>query len=341
MTQTILVTGATGFIAKHIVLQLLNAGHSVVGSARSLDRAAELRAAVDPHLTDPAALDRLRVVALDLTRDDGWAEAMQGVDAVMHTASPFPMVQPDDEAEVIRPAVDGAVRALRAASAAGVGRVVLTSSVVAVTNTDLPAGRTAHTEDDWTDLDHPATNAYGRSKTLAERAAWEFVRDEAPGMALTVINPALVLGPPLDGTYGTSVGVVERLLHAKDPMLPRVGFSVVDVRDIAAMHVAALERPDTAGKRYIGAESFVWFHEVAAVLKQAHPERRIVTRIAPGLVIRALALFDPAIRSILPGLGKRSDISGQRAREELGIAFIPADETVRATAAWLIAAGKV
>jgi len=337
MPHTVLVTGATGFIAKHIVLQLLNAGHSVIGSVRSLDREAELRDAIAPHLNDPAALDRLRVIALDLTRDDGWAEAMQGVDALMHTASPFPMVQPKDEDELIRPAVDGALRALRAAHVAGVHRVILTSSVAAVTNTDLPPDRTAFTEADWTDPDHPASTPYVKSKTLAEKAAWDFVVKEAPEIQLTTINPSLVLGPPLDGNYGTSIQVIERLLHATDPMLPEVGFSVVDVRDIAAMHVAALDRPDTAGNRYIGSEQFVWFVELAQMLKRAHPDRKVVTRKAPGFVIRLLALFDPSIRSILPSLGQRIELSADRAREELGIDFTSAEDAVHATAAWLVA----
>jgi len=336
MPRTVLVTGATGFIAKHIVLQLLNAGHSVVGSTRSLDREEELREAVAPHLDDRAALDRLSVVALDLTREEGWSEALHGADALFHTASPFPMVQPQDENELIRPAVDGTLRALRAARASGIGRVVLTSSVAAVSSSELPPGRDHYTEDDWTDPAHPTASPYIKSKTLAERAAWDFVATEAPELALTTVNPVLVLGPPLDGNFGTSVQLVERLLSGKDPMMPKFGFNVVDVRDIAAMHVAALDRPDTAGRRYIGSDRFMPFAEIAKVVKAAYPERRIATREAPNALMRLLAVFDPSIRQILPSLGRRDVVSGARAQADLGIAFRPAEATIRDTAHWLV-----
>ena len=335
--QIVLLTGASGFIAKHIAVQLLNAGYHVVGSVRSLSRGDEVRAAVTPQLDTAVALgQRLRFVALDLGQDAGWTEAMTGVDILMHTASPFPLIQPKDEDDLIRPAVEGALRALRAAQAAGVKRVVLTSSTVAVAESPLPAGQTQHDEDNWTDLNHPGLSAYAKSKTLAERAAWEFARDEAPELALTVINPSLVLGPPLDAHFGTSISVIQRLLRARDPMLPRFGFSCVDVRDVAQAHLRALTRPDSIGKRIIVAESFVWFTELAELLKARIPERRIVTRQAPDFVVRFLAIFDGAIRSILPSLGVRLDISNVRARDLLGIAFIPVADSATASATYLI-----
>jgi dihydroflavonol-4-reductase len=336
--ETVFVTGASGYIAKHIILKLLNAGYAVTGSVRSAAREDEVRAAVAPHLDDPEGLDRrLRFAVLDLEKDDGWDAALRGADVLMHTASPFPMTQPDDPQQLIRPAVDGALRALRAAQAAGIGRVVLTSSSVAVMGSaGNDAGKT-HTEDDWTDPDAPGVTAYARSKTLAERAAWAFVRDEAPDMALTVINPVLVLGPPLDGQFGTSVGLVQRLLRARDPMLPRFGIGVVDVRDVAEMHLRALTATGAAGNRHIAADRFIWFHEMAETLKAAYPGRRIVTRRAPDVMVRLLALFDKSVRSILPDLGKTREISNARAREVMGIAFIPAERSVRDTADWLIA----
>lgn len=258
MQKTVLVTGASGFIAKHIVLQLLNAGHMVVGSLRDTSRDGELREAVTPHLTDATNLDkRLRTVALDLNRDDGWAEAMEGVDVLMHTASPFPMVQPKDENEVIRPAVDGALRALKAAHKAGIKRVIFTSSTVAVTNANLPAGKTRYDEDDWSDIDSAGSSPYLKSKTIAERAAWDFVKTEAPEMALTVINPGFVLGAPLDKNYGTSIKVIERALNGTDPMVPHFGFSTVDVRDVAEAHLRAMDDPSTIGKRHICVSGFL------------------------------------------------------------------------------------
>ncbi|MEO0913382.1 MAG: NAD-dependent epimerase/dehydratase family protein [Pseudomonadota bacterium] len=333
----ILVTGASGFIAKHIVLQLLEAGHSVRGSLRSPGRAEEVRNAVRPHLSEPARADEaLSFTKLDLSQDAGWEEAMSGIDALIHTASPFPLEQPKDAETLIRPAVNGALRALRAAKAAGITRVVFTSSIAAIANTALPVGRDVHTEEDWTDLSDPRATPYVASKTLAERAAWDFVKSDAPEMELTVINPAFVLGPPLDGATGTSMQVIARIVEAKDPALPNVGFPVVDVRDIAAMHVAALDTPESIGRRFIGAESFLWFRDMARAVKAAHPERKIVTRKAPDFVIRILGRFDPSIRTILPNLGRRDDVSARAAEETLGITFRDAREAVREAAAGVL-----
>ena len=206
MARTILVTGATGYIGKHIVLCLLDAGHTVIGSARSVSRDAEMRSALAPALKDPTALERYRTVALDLNSDDGWSEAMQGVDVLMHTASPFPISPPKNPDDLIRPAVDGMLRALRSAHAAGVRNVVATSSSAAI----MGAAETKETfdETDWSDPGKPGISAYSLSKTLAEQAAWNFVRTEAPEMRLSIINPCLVLGPPLDSTFGTSVALI-------------------------------------------------------------------------------------------------------------------------------------
>jgi dihydroflavonol-4-reductase len=342
MPKTVLLTGATGFIAKHIAVRLLNAGYQVRGTLRSPARADEVRDAVRPHLKDAKGLDTcLTFTALDLTRDAGWDAAMAGVDAVIHTASPFPLGQPKNEDDLIRPTMDGALRALRAAHAAGVARVVMTSSSVAVLGTDLPPGHEAYDEASWTDPYRAGTIAYARSKTLAERAAWDFVETEAPEMRLTTINPVFVLGAPLDAQYGTSLKVIERVLRGKDPMLPRIAFPIVDVRDVAEAHVRALDRPETEGKRVLAADSTLWFSELAGVLKAAYPDRRMPTRTAPDMLIRFLALFDPAIRSIVPTLGHFEKVSNARARDLLEMEFIPAREAVRAAGAWLIENGRV
>ena len=327
-TRTVLLTGISGFIAKHIAVQLLDEGFAVRGSVRSLDKADAVHDTLLEHVRDKTSVgERLSFVELDLAKDAGWDKAMEGVDVLMHTASPFPMVQPKDEQEVIRPAVEGTLRAMRAAQRAGISRVVMTSSSVAI----MEGNRFERplNEDDWTDPASPHANPYARSKTLAERAAWEFVAREAPDMKLTVINPGFVLGPALDGDYGTSLAVIERLLRAKDPMLPRVGFTSVDVRDIAAMHVRAIDTAEAEGKRFAGVAGFLWFSDMARIVKDAFPERRIPTRVAPDLLIRFLGLFDPAIRTIVPVLGLRQEIDSSRARNVLGIAFRPLDEAVR------------
>lgn len=342
MGQTVFVTGATGYIAKHIIRDLLDAGHSVIGSVRRSGGEREVRDALRPHLSDPEDAEaRLRFAMLDLDRDEGWDSALAGADALVHTASPFPMTQPKDPQELIRPAVDGARRALAAARAANIGRVVMTSSTVAVIQSPLPRGMSAFDETCWTDPDAPGMTAYARSKTLAERAAWDFVDQEAPDMALTTINPGLVLGAPLDRRHGTSVGVIQRILRARDPMLPRMGFPVVDVRDVATMHTRALERPETAGQRYLAADRFQWFVDLGQVLKAAYPDRKIVTRQAPDIIVRMLALFDPAIRSIIPDLGIERPVSNARARDEMDMHFVPAEQSIRDTAAYLLREGMV
>ncbi|MEJ8562781.1 aldehyde reductase [Yoonia sp. GPGPB17] len=337
MQKTVLMTGASGYIAKHIALQLLEAGYRVRGTVRSLARGAEVADAVRPHLSDTTDLEnRLTFVALDLSSDDGWDDAMAGVDVLMHTASPFPLTQPKNADDLIRPAVDGALRALRAAHKAGISRVVFTSSTAAIMGSALPAGDSAFDETNWTDPTDPKLTAYTRSKTLAEQAAWQFVQDEAPDMKLTVVNPGFVLGAPLDQKFGTSIQVVERLLRGKDPMLPNIGFSTVDVQDVAEMHVVAIDKPETHGQRIMTVDTFLSFKELAQAIKTAHPDRRIVTRVAPDFLIRFLGRFDPAIKSIIPSLGRVEKVNNARAIKTLGRGMRQAHKAAAASATYLI-----
>jgi dihydroflavonol-4-reductase len=332
----IVVTGASGFIAKHIVLQLLDAGYAVRATVRAKEREDELRTTMKQNVRDGVDLDRrLSFALLDLERDEGWEVALSGADALVHTASPFPLVQPKDESDVIRPAVDGTLRALRAAKRMGVSRVVLTSSGLAVLMAK-PNGKTRLDESAWSSPEDPRATPYAKSKILAERAAWNFVEQEAPELRLSVINPGFVIGAPLDRSFGTSLRVIQRILEAKDPMLPNFGFPVVDVRDVARMHVACLERADAAGQRFLGGDEFLWFPQMAQILKSAFPDRRIVTRRAPNFVIRLLAYIDPEVRTIVPNLGQRTDVTAERARRELGVTFRPAADAVVSAGRFLI-----
>jgi dihydroflavonol-4-reductase len=331
MTETILLTGISGFIAKHVALKLLNAGYAVRGTIRSAKRADEVRAAIKPHLTDPSALDRLTFAAADLESDTGWADAMAGITAVIHTASPFPIAQPKDEQVLIRPAVEGTRRVLMAAKAAGITRVILTSSTVAIVDEGVHGPQN---EDNWCNLDAPGTSAYAKSKTLAEQEAWRIAKAE--GLLLTTINPGFVVGPPIDANYGSSIGVVKRFLKGRDPMLPKIGFAMVDVRDVAELHLRALQRPATAGNRYAAVAGSMWMPDMGATLKAAYPTRRIATRTAPRFLLRILSMFDPAIRSILPSLGIIHDVSGARAVADMGITFTTPQDALRASADWLV-----
>ena len=335
--KTVLLTGITGYIAKHIAVQLLNADYNVRGSLRNLDRADEVMDAVRPHVDFTENLDeRLTFVALDLADDDGWDAAMDGVDILMHTASPFPMTQPKNEDDTICPAVDGALRALRAAQAAGIKRVVMTSSCVAIMECDLPDGINEYTEANWSDLTRPNITPYSKSKTMAEQAAWKFVADKAPDMQLTTINPGLVTGAPLDMKFGTSVSLVSRLLKGADPMMPKFGIVLVDVGDVAAMHVAALDKPESVGHRFAAVAENMWFVDVAKYLKSQFPDRKIATRLAPNFMLHILAIFDKPLRSILPSLGKNPQVSNARAQDVLGITFMPAKKSLLETAEFLI-----
>jgi dihydroflavonol-4-reductase len=335
VTETVLITGISGFIAKHIAVKFLSAGYAVRGTVRRLDRADEVRKAVLP-VAGAGAADRLSFVAADLESDAGWAEAMAGISAVIHTASPFPIAQPKDENDLIRPAVQGTERVLGAAKAAGVMRIVLTSSVVAVLN-EAKSG--IQTEEDWCDVSLPTTTAYGKSKTLAERRAWDMATSD--GLNLTTINPGFVLGAPLDANYGASLGIVERFLKGKDPMQPPYGLPIVSVQDVAEMHLRAVQRPDTAGKRFIAAAGSMTFAEMAKTLKAAYPARKIATKVAPIFLLRVLALFDGSIKAILPKLGTVEQVSNARAVRDLGMTFTPPDQALRDAAAWLVANTKI
>ncbi|MEO6298588.1 MAG: NAD-dependent epimerase/dehydratase family protein [Paracoccaceae bacterium] len=334
MTEQILLTGITGFIAKHVALKLLGAGYSVRGTVRRLDRTEEVRAALRPHLK-AEALERLTFAACDLESDMGWDDAMGGITTLVHTASPFPIALPKDEMTLIRPARDGTLRVMKVAHAAGVKRIVLTSSTAAVQN-----GRQGVlSEDDWCDPAVAGVSAYAKSKVLAERAAWQFAISAA--QALTVINPGFVLGPPLDGNFGSSIGVVKRILAGRDPMLPLIGFVCVDVRDVAEMHLRAVQRPETAGKRYMAAAGSLTMPQMGAILKAAYPARRIPTWTAPKFALQVLALFDAQIRAILPSVGQLVEASNARAVAEMGMEFIAPDAALLASAEWLVRNGGV
>lgn len=335
--KRVVVTGASGFLGKHIVLALLRAGHSVRASVRNAAMAEQVRRAVLPH-GDGEAGERLEFATLDLTRDAGWAEAMAGAAALIHTASPCPIAQPKNPDDLIRPAVDGTKRALCAARAAGVERVVLTSSAIAVIQ---PWRRDGHvfTEDDWSDAAGLPAQPYARSKVIAERTAWEFAARE--GLRLTVFNPTFILGPLLDDRFGSSMQLVRRVLRGRDPMLPRLGLSIVDVRDVAAAHVRALERDGTEGQRFILASGSLWLTDWGKVLKTLYPRRRMPTRAAPLPLLRLLALFDGEIRTALPSVGHMDELRSDKARRYLGIDFIPPDRALIAAAEALVSRGLV
>ncbi len=312
--QTVLVTGATGFIAKHCIITLLDAGYQVRGSLRSLSRASDLKAVLAEH----ADVSDLSFCELNLTSDDGWADAVKGCDFVQHVASPVPDTAPIHEDDLIIPAREGALRALRFSAEAGVKRVVLTSSIAAVTfGQPNRSPEQPFDENDWTDHEK-AESAYAKSKTLAEQAAWDFMKTkEANGLELAVINPGAVLGPLLDKSFSASGEIVRKLLCREIPACPHLGFSMIDVRDVADAHLAAMCIADAAGQRFCVTTPHTWVVEISKILKTAGYQTP--TRELPNFLVRLLGRFDPTIAMIVPELNKREDINNQKMRTVLKI----------------------
>ena len=339
----VLLTGASGYIGKHIALELLNNGYQVRASVRNLAKSQEVIDAVKPFLTDQDSLSsKLSFVELDLEKDFGWSDALNGIDVLMHTASPFPLASPKDENDLIRPAIDGTMRALRAAKASGVKRIILTSSIAAVNGCDLPVGVSEYNEAHWTDTNHKlGSAAYTKSKTMAERAAWDFVKNEAPEIELTTINPGVVFGAPLDNNFGSSVSVIERLLKGKDPMMPDLSFGIVDVKDVAKMHVQSINTEATKGERILAHSGSMSFMDMALVIKTAHPKSKIKVKQAPDFLIKILSLFDKEIKSVVSRLGRPMTISNAKAKALLGYSFIPTEVSVKETAEFLVSRGLV
>lgn len=318
MTKRVLVTGISGYVGQHVAAQLLNNGYEVVGTVRSLSKSSAPKAS----LASVAPVDKLTFVEADLLSDAGWNAAVAGCDFVMHLASPFFLAEPKDENDMIRPAVQGTQRVLAAAKNAGVKRVVLTSSVVAMTS-GLPSGR--YDTDAWSNIE-AKIGAYAKSKTLAERAAWEFVTGTS--MELVAINPGFILGPPLGAVGdGQSESLFSDLIAGKMPMIPDIAMSMVDVRDVARLHVAALEIPDAAGKRFIAAtEQPIAMAHLAGVLKDAGYSK-VPSRKAPNFAIKFMALFDREAKGMVPQLGVRISYDNQATYDVLKWEPTPLDTT--------------
>jgi nucleoside-diphosphate-sugar epimerase len=334
----VLVTGGSGFVGSHVILQLLAAGHEVRTTVRSLAREPDVRAMLKAA---GASGERLSFVAADLVRDDGWADAVAGCDYVMHVASPLPPAAPKTEDELIIPARDGALRVLKAARDAHVKRVVFTSTCGAVYY-GHPPQTAPFDETSWTNLDGEMS-AYVKSKALAERAVWDFMASEGGALELSVVNPSGIFGPVLGKDFSSSIEIVVRLMNGM-PGCPRIYFGVVDVRDVADLHVRAMTHPDAKGQRFIafvgGAMSML---DMANVLRSrlGAAARKVPTRELPDWLVRASALFDPGIRQLLPMLGKVRQATSAKAERVLGWKPRPREEALVATAESLLKFGVV
>ena len=340
--DVILVTGGSGFVAGHCILRLLDAGYTVRTTVRAPGRETRVLQQLRVGGCDPGG--RLAVAVADLTRDEGWAAAMDGVTAVLHVASPFPAGLPKDERELTVPAREGTLRVLRAARDAGVRRVVQTSSFAAVGYGQgaRPAGR-PFTEEDWTDPERAPT-AYVKSKTLAELAAWDFVAAGGGGTEIAVVNPVGVLGPVLGPETSASLEVVRRLLAGSIPGTPRLSFAFVDARDVADLHLRAMTDPAAAGERFIAAAGApLSLHDIALILKArlGDDARRVPTRMLPDWLVRLFALADRSVAQVVPELGEVKHVSSEKSRRLLGWSPRSAEEAVVAGAESLVRLGLV
>ncbi|HZZ63227.1 MAG TPA: aldehyde reductase [Roseiarcus sp.] len=337
----VLVTGGSGFIGGHCILQCLAAGHRVRTTLRRLSREPEVRALLRKAGADGDD-DRLSFAAADLERDAGWPEAVAGCDFALHVASPFPLAVPKHEDELIVPARDGALRVLKAARAAGVRRVVLTSSFAAV-GYGHKSQSAPFDETSWTDPKAEGVSPYAKSKTLAERAAWDFVAREG-GLELSVVNPVGVFGPVLGPDVSTSITIVRRLMDGAMPGLPRLQFGVVDVRDVADLHLRAMTDPRAKGERFLAvAGDFMSIREMALTLKArlGAAARRVPTRELPDWLMRLAALADSSVRQVLPELGTSKNATSAKAKRLLGWAPRSREDALVATAESLMRLGML
>ena len=334
---TVLVTGGSGFVGSWCVIGLLQQGYTVRTTVRDLAREGAVRAAIGKAV-DPQ--DRLSFYAADLMSDAGWDAATGGCDYVLHVASPLGTAEPKDPNILIVPAREGAKRAVGAAIKAGVKRVVLTSSTAAMSH---GAGAPDYLADEsvWTDAAKPKTSAYYQSKTLAERAAWDLIAASGGATTLATVNPVAVLGPVLSDDFSGSIQIVQRLLTGKVPGIPRLGFSIVDVRDTADLHIRAMTAPAAAGQRFIAANEFAWMGDIAAILRAnlGRKASKVPTRKVPDFVLRLASLFDTDLQAVTPSLGKKHEYSSAKAQTMLGWRPRPLKDTVLDCANSLIATG--
>lgn len=311
----VLVTGISGFLGSHTAIQLLERGYHVVGTVRAETQAARVRALLASHVKG----GRLDIAMADLLDPQAWPELMKGVDTVMHIASPFPRYWPKREDDIIRPAVDGTISVMRAATVAGVRKMVLTSSIAAMLYGKTgPYRQSSYGEETWTDVAVRAdTNPYLRSKALAERAAWDFIDEDSSGMSLVTICPAAILGPVLDSDFGTSASIVLKLMDGSMPLMPRVGFELIDVRCVADLHIRAMESDLADNHRFAAAEGYRYLGEIADVLREAYPSRKIPKRYMPDVLVRLAALVDKSIRPVLVELGAERKVNHGKANNLL------------------------
>ena len=324
-SKKVLLTGITGFVGSHTAIQLLDKGYEVVGTLRNKKRQASIEKIIQKHAT---RTDLLSFVEIDLGAPlEKWQTIMQEVDYVLHIASPFPTKLPKHENDLVLPAKNGTLNILKAATFNKVQRVVMTSSTGAAAYGKKKIGE--FTEKDWTDITNKKdTTPYFRSKTVAEKAAWDYVNSTANAPELVTILPGAILGPVLEKDFGTSANIIKKMMDGSMPALPKIGFALVDVRSVADAHIKALETPKVAGNRYLCANDFLEFKEIAQILKAGYPERKIPRKILPNFMVRLFSNIDPETKPVLLDLGAKRVVNHAKISQELNWQPIPIKQSV-------------
>lgn len=325
--KRVLLTGITGFLGSHTAIQLLEKGYEVVGTLRNADRKKSIRELIGKHTT---SLGKLTFVEADLTDKDIWQQLTKNMDYVQHIASPFPRELPKNENDLIRPAKSGTLNILKAASENKVKRVVITSSAAAIvygkTKSELAK---IFDENDWTDENNKKDSTpYFRSKTIAEKTAWDFLDKAHSDLEMTTVLPGAILGPVLESDFGTSANMVIKILDGSSPALPKIGFDIVDVRSVTDLLIKAMEMPQAANKRYIASSGYLTFKDVALILKQQYPNRKIPTSELPNFIVRLFSNFDASLKPILMDLGIKRKLEITKAKKELKWQPISVQEAV-------------
>jgi dihydroflavonol-4-reductase len=338
--KKVLLTGVSGFLGSHTAIQLLEKGYEVTGTLRDLKRADSIKAIIGRHTSK---LGNLKLEQAELSSIEVWQQLTKGVDFVQHIASPFPRILPDDENELILPAKNGVLNILQASAANGVKRVVLTSSSSAILYGKPKEKRNGiFDETVWTDVTNKAdTTPYFRSKTIAEKAAWEFMKKDTSGLELATVLPGAILGPVLEDDFGTSANIVLKALDGTMPAIPAIGFDMVDVRSVAELLILAMEKPEAANQRYAGAAGFMTFKNVIDVLCDAYPKRKFPKMVLPDFAVRLFSNFDKTLKPILIDLNTERKLNSSKAQLQLGWKPIPVENAILACAESLFDVGLV
>lgn len=336
--DTVLVTGITGYIASHVTAKLVEKGFAVRGTVRNKAKGRRIIGALQQAGVD---VSNISLVEADLSSDDGWGDAVKDCRFIQHIASPFPLEAPSDREALVPEARAGAQRVLENGFSAGVERIVMTSSLVSVMGQPDRGKQKTYTEDDWTDPDWRPLTAYPVSKTRAELSAWAYAKTQGLGEKLVTVNPGFVLGPDPYANGGASLNAIRDMMNGEFPVVPKIAFPIVDIRDCASIHVSAMTAKKAGGRRLFAAGETRWFKEIADMLRQEYPEAKLPKSEAPNFVLRLVAIFDDRLKSILPDLGHYPTVDTAYVTNLTGVMPRPARESVVASAKALIENGEV